>query len=260
MKPKIGAQLIVWGERPDKDLDGVLTEVASIGYAGVEMGPGPLERLVNPKEHFSSRGLALVGLHVGVGDMKVVETCLQLLRKCDAHYLLFRGAGGRGNTAKEYVEGSKFMNAAAMKGRDFGVRVCYHNHYQEIVNGAKGIKVICGEVEPELLSLCVDTFWVQYAGASPVQFLKENLGRVSYLHLEDWRGTEFVELGQAQGIVEEFEPGYHWQATTEYQGIDSLYLVTLTVTWIDHNRPYSLSAQTMLNGASTYVQPSTAQE
>jgi len=200
MKPKIGVQLIVWGERAAKDLDGVLDEVASISYAGVEMGPEPLEKLADPKERFSSRGLVLVGLHVGVGDMKVVETCLQLLRRCEARYLLFSGAGGRGNTEKEYRENSKFMRTIAEKCRDFDIRVCYHNHYQEIADGARGIKIICREVEPELLSLCVDTFWVQYAGASPVQFLKENLDRVSYLHLKDLKEKEFVELGQ--GVVD----------------------------------------------------------
>lgn len=200
MKPKIGAQLIVWGERPAKDLDGVLKEVASLGYAGVEMGPEPIVKLSDPKGQFTSKGLVLVGLHIGVGDMKIAETCLQLLKKCDAHYLLFSGAGGSGNTEKEYRENSKFMKAVAMKGKDSGIRVCYHNHHQEIANGAKGIKTICSEVEPELLSLCVDTFWVQYAGASPVQFLKENMNRISYLHLKDLRDRAFVELGQ--GIVD----------------------------------------------------------
>jgi sugar phosphate isomerase/epimerase len=196
MKPKIGVQLIVWGERPAKDLDGVLKEVASLGYAGVEMAPDPLEKASDPKGVFTSKDLALIGLHIGVGNMKAVEASLGLLRKCGSRYLLFSGAGGRGNTEKEYRENSKFMKEAARKGKDFGVQVCYHNHHQEIVDGAKGMKVICGEVEPELLSLCVDTFWVQYAGVSPVEFLKENIDRVSYLHLKDIRGKDFVELGQ----------------------------------------------------------------
>jgi hypothetical protein len=34
----------------------------------------------------------------------------------------------------------------------------------------------------------------------------------------------------------------------------------LTVTWVDRNRPYSLSAQTMFDGESTYVEAGTAQE
>jgi type II secretory pathway pseudopilin PulG len=81
------------------------------------------------------------------------------------------------------------------------------------------------------------------------------------LSLIDYMGIDqFVELGQTEGVFEDFEPGYQWQATTEYQGIDSLYLVTLTVTWVDNNRPYSLSAQTMLDGKSTYVEPGTTQE
>lgn len=81
------------------------------------------------------------------------------------------------------------------------------------------------------------------------------------LSLIDYMGIDqFVELGQTEGVFEDFEPGYQWQATTEYQGIDSLYLVTLTVTWVDNNRPYSLSAQTMFDGKSTYVEAGTAQE
>lgn len=81
------------------------------------------------------------------------------------------------------------------------------------------------------------------------------------LSLIDYMGIDqFVELGQTEGVFEDFEPGYQWQATTEYQGVDSLYLVTLTVTWVDRNRPYSLSAQTMFDGESTYVEAGTAQE
>jgi len=81
------------------------------------------------------------------------------------------------------------------------------------------------------------------------------------LSLIDYMGIDqFVELGQTEGVFEDFEPGYQWQATTEYQGVDSLYLVTLTVTWVDRNRPYSLSAQTMFDGESTFVEAGTVQE
>jgi hypothetical protein len=75
------------------------------------------------------------------------------------------------------------------------------------------------------------------------------------LSLLDYIGIdEFIEIGRAEGVVEDFEPGYHWEISTEYQGIDSLYLVTITVTWVERNRPYSVSVQTRLNGMSTYVE------
>jgi len=78
------------------------------------------------------------------------------------------------------------------------------------------------------------------------------------LTLIDYIGIdEFIELGQMEGMVEEFEPGYHWEIVTEYQEIDSLYLVTITVTWMEQNRPCSVTVDTMLNGISTYATSAT---
>ncbi len=75
------------------------------------------------------------------------------------------------------------------------------------------------------------------------------------LSLIDYVGIdEFVELGQMEGDFEEIEPVYHWEVVTEYQEIDSLYLVTITVSWVDGNRPYSLSVDTMLDGISVYIE------
>ncbi|MCH7556465.1 MAG: prepilin-type N-terminal cleavage/methylation domain-containing protein [Planctomycetes bacterium] len=75
------------------------------------------------------------------------------------------------------------------------------------------------------------------------------------LSLIDYVGIdEFVELGQMEGDFEDIEPVYHWEVVTEYQDIDSLYLVTITVSWVDGRRPYSLSVDTMLNGISVYIE------
>jgi prepilin-type N-terminal cleavage/methylation domain-containing protein len=81
------------------------------------------------------------------------------------------------------------------------------------------------------------------------------------LSLIDYIGIdEFIDIGQMEGDFEEIEPGYHWEVITEYQDIDSLYLVTITVSWINHKRPYSLSVDTMLDGISVYIEVEVAQE
>jgi len=75
------------------------------------------------------------------------------------------------------------------------------------------------------------------------------------LCLIDFMGIdEFIDAGTMEGDVIEFEPGYHWQVETEYQEIDSLYLVTITVSWLDRNRPLSLKAETMFNGQTLYTE------
>jgi len=67
----------------------------------------------------------------------------------------------------------------------------------------------------------------------------------------DFTGIDaFLESGETEGVVEELEPGYHWSVATDYQGTDNVYLVSVTVTWLEGKRPYEITAQTMLNGSS----------
>ena len=69
------------------------------------------------------------------------------------------------------------------------------------------------------------------------------------LSLIDYIGIDsIVEMGQMDGEYEDSGYTYNWKIDTEYQEIDGLYLVTLTVSWVDRNRPYSISVDTMLNG------------
>jgi len=81
-----------------------------------------------------------------------------------------------------------------------------------------------------------------------VSLIDKQLSLIDYVGID-----EFVELGQTEGVFEDIEPEYHWEVVTEYEDIDSLYLVTITVSWVDGNRPYSLSVGTMLDGISIYV-------
>jgi prepilin-type N-terminal cleavage/methylation domain-containing protein len=61
----------------------------------------------------------------------------------------------------------------------------------------------------------------------------------------------FIEAGQMEGVYDQFDPSYQWVVTTEYTGTDNLYRVTITVTWLEGRRPYRMTAQTMLNAASS---------
>ena len=81
------------------------------------------------------------------------------------------------------------------------------------------------------------------------------------LSLIDYMGIDqFVQAGQTEGIVEELEPGYVWSVTTEYQGVDNLYLVGITVSWLEGRRPYRVTAQTMLNGTGAVASTNTSTE
>ena len=90
----------------------------------------------------------------------------------------------------------------------------------------------------------------QYETAASL--IEKQLSLIDFIGIDD-----FIDAGTLQGDFEGYEPAYHWIAETEYQDIDSLYMVTITVAWMDRNRPYSLTVETMLDGVSTYVETAT---
>lgn len=75
------------------------------------------------------------------------------------------------------------------------------------------------------------------------------------LTLIDYMGIDaFLDAGRTEGVFEQFEPGYHWEVTSQYEEIDSLYLVNITVSWVERNRLYEVSAETRFNGISEAVE------
>ena len=214
---KVGAQLIIWGRRISSDLAGVLDEAASIGYEGIEASPEAFKDFPDPKEMLASQGLSLAGLHMSVGaaSTEAVGKALAILGKADSPYLMFSSAGGRDNSDENYLRNSKKLAEFGRLARKRGVTVCYHNHWQEIVNNAKGTQIILENTSPEHVALCVDTYWVRCGGTSPAGFIKENGDRVAFLHLKDgteegMKKHEFKELGQGiidfPAVIEAVEP------------------------------------------------------
>jgi len=204
---KVGAQLIIWGQRAVSDFDDVLKEVGALGYEGIEAGPTVFASFPDPKKPLASYGLSLAGLHMGVdsADEKLVDEALTILNKAEGHYLLFSGAGGKENSDENYMRSSRLLDKIGRKAKRRGIIVCYHNHWQEIIDNARGTRIILENTSPEHVSLCVDTYWVKCGGLSPAEFIKENGERVAYLHLKDGTAEgikryEFTELGQ--GIID----------------------------------------------------------
>jgi prepilin-type N-terminal cleavage/methylation domain-containing protein len=62
---------------------------------------------------------------------------------------------------------------------------------------------------------------------------------------------QLVSAGQMDGRVDDILPGYQWAASAAYEGIDALYTVTVTVSWADLGKAYTLSMDTQMNGPTT---------
>jgi len=198
---KIGAQLIIWGTKPRENLESVLAEVREAGYEGVETSPEIVSTDVSKtKSLLLENGLKLIALHMGVGNINQAEQAVRLLKELEGEYLTFSGPGGK-SSEEDYLKCAEFLNKIGKISREHGVKTCYHNHGYEIAGNQKGIRLIVQNTDPDLVGLCVDTYWVKYGGEDPLQFLKSNKDRIIYLHLkdgtdEDMRNNRFSELGK----------------------------------------------------------------
>jgi len=73
--------------------------------------------------------------------------------------------------------------------------------------------------------------------------VERQLALVDYMGIDD-----FIESGRMEGDTEEFERRYHWKITTESHEIENLYVVNITVSWVERNHPYSISVDTIFSG------------
>jgi sugar phosphate isomerase/epimerase len=79
------------------------------------------------------------------------------------------------------------LNAAAQQAHAAGLQFCYHNHDFEFEPkpGGRPIDVLLSHLDPQLIRLEVDAFWVSMAGVNAAAFLREHADRVEMVHLKD---------------------------------------------------------------------------
>ncbi len=68
-----------------------------------------------------------------------------------------------------------------------GHKLMYHNHHWEFtkIGDKTFLEALCDRFTPAELGIIVDTFWVQAAGADPVQWIKKLRGRIDRIHFKD---------------------------------------------------------------------------
>jgi sugar phosphate isomerase/epimerase len=207
-RPRLGIQLIIFRDRPQQDLAGVLRNVAKAGYDGVEAGN--LFRRHSPEEIqelFRETGLALTGAHAGYGeftDMAKVEENIQFLQQMGARYLMCSGVADQKSMAG-YEQSAEVFNRVGKRCRDAGIDFCYHNHNWEFTpfDGQVALHRLAELTDPESVKFCVDVFWVAVGGEDPAAFVQRYADRIPYFHIKDgqWeaghpgKATRFTELG-----------------------------------------------------------------
>ena len=201
----IAAQLYTVRDKlqdPSK-LVAALRQIRGIGYRAVEvagLGPKTIDRFA---AELKNSGLVACAAHVSLerlkGDLKMVKwEC----KSWGCKYVVVPAL------PEEYRSAAGFkrfaLEAARLAGdlRSSGLELVYHNHAFELQlwGGQTGLDTLFAEATPYVLQAELDTYWLQYGGASPSGWIRKLKGRVPLVHLKDMaveRGDPIMaEIGE----------------------------------------------------------------
>ena len=199
----------------------VLDEAAQAGYQGLELGPYgymPLDAGLVGRA-LEQRGLAIVAGTI-FDDLVAAANLPNLLRQTDEICALItklppvpQDEGQRfaapyltvmdwGHDERDYNAGhsdraprlptadwARMMRhikaIADLASSKYGVRAVIHPHAGGYIEFEDEIRQMLADIPSETAGLCLDTGHLYYAGMDPVQWLRENAGRLDYIHFKD---------------------------------------------------------------------------
>ena len=192
MKINLGYQVYSAREEAEKDLLGVMKQLAAIGYDGVEFAGFYGHSAEEVLAMLNETGLCAVSSHVpyqvfvpdmqGTIDYHVAIGCKFIA----VPYLDEQtrpGAPGFANALRNIVKFGTMCKEA-------GVQLLYHNHDFEFVqvSGQYGLDFIYDATSPCVLKTEIDTCWVNIAGEVPADYIRKYSGRAPIVHLKDFVG------------------------------------------------------------------------
>ncbi len=214
LKPKqpIGLQLYTVRDQIRDDLEGTIAQVAKTGYTVVEgagyskgtfygLKPGEFKSLLD------SVGLKMVSSHTNTASLRdQADATLEDAADAGATYVVLAWLGpNERKTMDDYKVVVDILNKAGEKAKQYGIKVCYHNHDFEFqsIDGMMPYHLLMEKSDPELVAMELDLYWVTKAGHNPLELFEMHSGRFPLWHVKDMDDTpeqNFTEVGN--GVID----------------------------------------------------------
>lgn len=187
----LGVQLYTVRGTFPKDPEGVIKDIAKIGYKEAEVLQADLDRVMPllkangmnaPSGHFDGN------IILGKRNDMTWNAAIGEAKKHGIHFMVmpYIAPSERGNL-DFYRSLADKMNKAGGACKAAGLQFCYHNHAFEFQGnpGERPWDVLIERWDPKLVQLEVDVFWVGVSGQTPSEFLRKYASRVPLVHLKD---------------------------------------------------------------------------
>ena len=116
------------------------------------------------------------------------------------------GIGGMPQQYRENAESiAEFIKITSEIGKRMhanGMQFAYHNHsfeFEKLDNGRRIMDTLIEDTKPEEFSFIADTYWMQYGGVNPCDYIEKIANRMKVCHFKDYKMVNntptFAEIG-----------------------------------------------------------------
>jgi len=193
----VGLQLYSIRDAMDTDVPGSLKKVSDLGYKYLEMAgysegkfygysPSEFNKIV------SDLGMEVLSSHTMVEAAGVTLDNAKIM--ADAHaelnakYCVQPWVEEPDRNIESYKKMIGDWNEVGRIMKEVGIQFGYHNHNFEFAN-IDGVvpyyDIFMPEMDPDLITMEIDLYWVTKAGQDPVEMINKYPGRFQLFHLKD---------------------------------------------------------------------------
>lgn len=193
-KSRIGIQLYTLKDVINDDPKGILKQLASFGYTELETygyQNGKLFGLTVAEfgNEVKALGMQTVSGHFGIDLVRNDwERTVADAKALGQSYACVPWLGEQDRTLDGIKAVCETINKGAEVCKKYGMKIGYHNHdfeFKDAGNGKLLYDVMLEELDPDLVSMEMDLYWVVAAGQDPLAYFDKYPKRFQQWHVKD---------------------------------------------------------------------------
>lgn len=194
MAQPIAVQLYTLREALTDNFEGVVSQLAEIGYVGVEPFGYPNRDAQAEGRIIQKYNLEVPSIHAQFPAGDVTNAVIEAAQAVGTKRIIAGiGRGDKWDTLDKIKANCDLINEAASNAAGHGLTVGYHNHWWEfdtVVDGRPAYQHMVDLFDPNVF-FQIDTYWVQVGGVNVVDVLKQLDSRIPVIHVKDGPADNF---------------------------------------------------------------------
>lgn len=204
---KVAVQLYSVRDEMAKDPMGTIEKVAQAGYQYIEVanhnttadtGIGfgvPADKLRDTLERL---GVKVISAHLDPFDNLDALSAYQLA--IGNHNVVY--SRDFYHNRQEVLDRAYWMNKTGEECAKRGLTLYYHNHFHEFLkfDGESIFDILLNNMDPDLVKIELDTFWVLRGGVDPAELMRKLGKRVTLVHQKDFAKGHDSEIDMTRKV------------------------------------------------------------